>query len=390
MSALGMQEILDALARSRENDVDDVWLKPGKPFAFERMGDTVVDHERIVSPEGFRSFFESLLKDDDFNRKRLDRGIFRDFVLPNDTRNRGSDLDSQVRFSREIERIGRIRVKPYGVDGKPALSIRLLREKAFTMPEQDLPQVVEELAYLPSGVIVIVGPTGHGKTSLTASMTDARHARIPGHTMIIGDPIEYRHESRTSTIDHQEIGTDYRSIDDAFATILSARAHVIVPPEMFTARQIQDVVALGETDHVVFAQMHAGDTTEALLRMVAAVSLEGDNGRARLAQSLAAIVALRLVKRSNVRDGQVARRAIVEVLVNTDKVKSIIRDPRRAPELADTIHQGGEYGMMRFEQHVKLLVGKQIDAGTKIFTDSSAFLRSRLNEGGARRVGSAR
>ncbi|TAM73300.1 hypothetical protein EPN44_14310 [bacterium] len=361
MSELGRREIVDRLMWARSQDCNDVWLAAGERFAYERMGDVVVDPERFVTEEGLRAFVEELLGDDEFNRQRLQE-------------------TGTCRFARTAS-YGRVRVRVYPRMGGRGLSIRLLPMRTPTLRELDLPPVVEELSYLPDGGLVVVsGATGAGKSTMTAAMTDARLARVPGHAMIVGDPVEFIHTSRVSFIDHVEIGSEFASGEEALETILSARAHVVVPPELFTSREIELAVTLAETNHAVFAQIHASTCREALLRLIQAVSsTDGENGCARLAQSLVAIIATRLVKRVNTRDGQAARRAVVEILVNTPKVRSIIYDPTRIHSLADEMHSGQEWGMQTFERHLEELMRRgQISKETRIFAEPADLLRDRL------------
>jgi twitching motility protein PilT len=366
MTVLSKREIVDRLKWARDNDCQDVWLSANEPFAYERMGDLVVDQERRVDEVGFKAFLDEVLtkpdgSPDTYNRKRLEE-------------------EGAFRAARTHEQFGRVRIKAYRRMGGLALSTRLLSTRPYGVRELDLPEIFEELAYIPGGLVVLCGPTGSGKSSAVATLIDTRHARIPSHTMIVGDPVEFIHTSKTSFIDHQEIGVEYETTEQALETILSARAHVVVPPELFTARQIGLAVTLAETNHAVYAQIHAGNCTEALLRLIEAVSLEdGGNGRARLAQSLVAIVATRLVRRKDVGEGKAARRAVVEVLVNTPKIRGVIHDPSRFIEVKDAIHQGRDYGMMTFGQHVRQLAGRgQIAHETQIFTDAAELLKTRL------------
>lgn len=364
--SLSLREIVDRLTWARNNGCQDVWLSPNEPFAYERMGDLVLDHDRRVAEDGFNAFLGEVLKrpdgsEDTYNRRRLEE-------------------EGSFRVARTHEQYGRVRIKAYRRMGGLALSSRLLSTRPYGLRELDLPPVFEELAYVPGGLVVLCGPTGSGKSSHVATLIDTRHARIPSHTMIVGDPVEFIHTSKTSFIDHQEIGVEYDTTEQALETILSARAHVVVPPELFTARQIGLAVTLAETNHAVYAQIHAGNCTEALLRLIEAVSLEdGGNGRARLAQSLVAIVATRLVRRNDVAEGKAARRAVVEILVNTPKIRGVIHDPSRFIEVQDAIHQGRDYGMITFEQHVRELAGRgQIAHETHVYSDSAELLKTRL------------
>jgi Tfp pilus assembly pilus retraction ATPase PilT len=357
---LGKLEIVDFLRQGREEGWSDVWFASDGPFVSEHWGDLKV-HDQIASADGLSKYVDELLES-----RPSARALFA---------SRG-----RARFVVDDAQYGRARWTLYPSLGKTHASVRLLQLDVPELASLDLPPVIQALAMLDQGSVWMCGPTGAGKTTLAFSMAKYRCEKTETHCMVVGDPVEYDLRARRSYVESHQIGEseDFEDTEAALRTILSARARVVVPPEVFTAAEIGPCITLGETGHLVIPQIHSGSAIQGFLRILESVAGDGNaHLRASLRGSLAAIVATRLVKRS---DGR-GRRAVIEVLVNIPAVQAVIQNPERIAALADAMQSGSKWGMLTFDQHLRQLAQRQqIERDTRIMVSAADQINRMLGE----------
>jgi len=233
------------------------------------------------------------------------------------------ERDWQLCFSRFFPEVGRCRVTVYMHAGCPEMSIRLCESAIRDAEDLGLPPVVRELARLRSGLVLVTGPTGVGKTTtlnfLVHTINQQRRAKI----VTIEDPVEFVHENARSIVIQQEVMTDVPSFRSALTHVLRQDPDVIVIGEMRDLETIETALIAAETGHLVLATLHTPDSVQTVQRIYSVFRAEQQNAiTVQLANSLQAIVAQKLLPRA---DGK-GRILACEVCMATPAVRNHIRE----------------------------------------------------------------
>jgi twitching motility protein PilT len=233
------------------------------------------------------------------------------------------EKDWQLCFSRHYEGIGRFRVSVYYHSGCPEFAIRLCETVIRTAEELGLPDVVEELTRLPSGLILVTGPTGMGKTTTLNFMINAINQQRRVKIITIEDPVEFEHENLRSIIIQQELLGDVRSYQSALRHVLRQDPDVIVIGEMRDLETIETALIAAETGHLVIATLHTPSSVQTIQRIFSVFPSQQQNSISlQLANSLQAILAQKLLPSL---DGK-SRVLACEICIATHAVRNHIRE----------------------------------------------------------------
>lgn len=233
------------------------------------------------------------------------------------------DRDWQLCISKQWTDVGRFRMSVYFHAGCPEVAIRLCETTVRSRDELRLPPILEELTRAPSGLILITGPTGMGKTTTLNFMVDCINRSRRAKIVTIEDPIEFVHENQRSIVVQQEVMTDVRSFREALIHVLRQDPDVIVIGEMRNLETIETALIAAETGHLVLATLHTPDCVQTVQRIFSVFPAEQQNSIVmQIANSLQAIVAQKLLQRA---DGQ-GQVLATEVCVATNAVRNQIRD----------------------------------------------------------------
>jgi twitching motility protein PilT len=232
------------------------------------------------------------------------------------------------------------------------VAIRLLAAGVPGFETLGLPPAVAALAHRATGLVLLSGPTGSGKTTALAAMVDRINRTGERNVVTIEDPIEYVHAPIRSLITQCEVGRDADGFAGAVRAVLRADPDVIVVGEMRDRATIEAVLSAAETGHLVLSSLHTNDAAQTVDRIVDAFDAPAHASvRAQLASVLAGVVALRLVPRRN----GAGRRCAAEVLVATDAVRALIREGK-THQLRNAVVTGRAVGMQTLESHLSDLV----------------------------------
>lgn len=250
---------------------------------------------------------------------------------------------------------GRVRVHAYRSGRGTCLAIRLLALGVPSLESLQLPPIVATLVERSQGLIIFAGPTGSGKSTALAAVIDRINRTQTRHILAIEDPIEYRHESRQSIVTQRELGRDVSSYAQAVHGALRSDPDVLLVGEMRDPVTMHAVLTAAETGHLVFSTLHTGDATQTVDRIIGVFEgAKQEQMRYQLAQTLLAVVCMRLVPRAAGR----GRRCAVEILLATDAVRNLIRDGK-THQLRNVISTGRHAGMQTLEAHLSDLIAAQ-------------------------------
>ena len=262
---------------------------------------------------------------------------------------KGNDVD--MGFG--IDDLCRFRVNLFHEKDGAAMVIRPLPFDIPDLASLNLPDVLNDFSYLRSGLILVTGVTGSGKSTTLASFVNTINRRDERHIITIEDPIEYVLPGDQKSLVHQrEVGTHTASFSDGLRSALRENPDVIVVGELRDLESITLALRAAETGHLVVGTLHSGTAVQAITRIVDVFdATRHAQIRVQLAQSLQGILSQRLLP---LEDGS-GRIAATEVLVANMAIRNIIRD-NRVHEIQGYLITGKAQKMHTMEQSVKELI----------------------------------
>ena len=187
---------------------------------------------------------------------------------------------------------GRFRVNIYRELGRPAMAVRYLDQNLKSFEQMGLPLQLKELAYLKSGLVLVTGATGSGKSTTLSLIIDEINTKRDCHILTVEDPVEFIHQNKKSLIHHREVHSDVPDFAHAVRDALREDPDVIMVGEMRDIETIQACLVAAETGHLVFSTLHSGEAVGAVERLIGSFSGdEQDVARHRISMVLKAVIA---------------------------------------------------------------------------------------------------
>jgi len=247
--------------------------------------------------------------------------------------------------------LGRFRINLYFQRATIAGAFRLLPPRVKTVEELGLPQICHAFAKLKQGLILVTGPTGHGKSTTLASIINEINTTDERNIVTVEDPIEYVYPKAKSIISQREIGIDTLSWSESLKSSLREDPDVLLIGEMRDPESIASAITVAETGHLVFSTLHTNSAAQSIDRIVDSFPDRQQNQiRTQLSASLGGIVSQRLIPRT---DG--GRVVACEVLIANNAVRSNIREAKT--HLIDSIIETSQdVGMIPLEASLAALV----------------------------------
>lgn len=339
MSAtLALIRLSEILRVARLRDASDVHLAPGLPPALRVDGVLESTGAPATSAEEIAALAGALF--DEKARMQIEAGG-----------------DGGAAY-RDCEH-GSVRVHAYRTANGMSLAMRMLAPAVPALESLHLPAAVASLADLSHGLVVFTGPTGSGKSTALAALLDRINRTHAKHIVTIEDPVEYVHVSAKCIVSQREVGRDSPSFAEAVHGALRSDPDVILLGEMRDAVTMHAAVTAAETGHLIFTTLHTADAAQAVDRIIGVFSGNmQEQVRIQLAQTLAAVVCLRLVPRSS----GPGRCAAAEVLLGTDAARALIRDGK-THQLRTLMETSRAVGMQTLESHLGDLASRGEIAG---------------------------
>jgi len=270
-------------------------------------------------------------------------------------------------FAYEIPDVSRFRVNVFRhLNGIGAI-FRAIPSKALTLEQLEMPQVIHDLCKQTSGMILVTGKTGSGKSTTLAAMIDAINNRMKGHILTIEDPIEFVHKTKNSLISQREIGVHSGSFAEALRSALREDPDVVLVGEMRDLETISIAVTAAEMGILVMGTLHTNGAAPTVDRIINSFPANKQSHiRTMISTSLRGVVSQQLLPAK----GKAGRIAALEVLINTSAVANLIRQGK-LDQLETAMQSGGNVGMQTMDAALMSLVEKAFVAGRDAYQQCS-------------------
>jgi len=226
-----------------------------------------------------------------------------------------------------------------------AFVFRVIATDIIPLEKLGLPDAVQKCVEMRRGLVLVTGTTGSGKSTTLAGIIDAINRDRKHHIITIEDPVEFVHSEKLCILEQRNIGEHANSFHDALRAAMREDPDIILVGEMRDMSTVETALHAANTGHLVFSTLHTLDAKETINRIVGIFpSNEQNRIRMTLGSVLQATIAQRLVKKI---DG--GRKAAVEILFNTERIRQLILDGRD-DEITDAIEEGSIHGMQTFNQ----------------------------------------
>ena len=246
------------------------------------------------------------------------------------------------------ERPNRFRGDIYYESNTLAANFRRVNQEIFDINQLNFPEIINKrfnLNFEKSGLFLVTGITGSGKSSTLDSIVDMNNKTNEAHIVIIGNPIEYVHQSIKSIIRHREVGEDVLSFQEGTIQALRQDPDIIVVGEMRDPGTIATVLEATDSGHKVFSTLHTSSSIDSLHRIVAEFPpIEQERVRYRLADTLKVIISQKLVPDKN---GKLVM--VKEILSVDSSVRAAIKN-NNIGEIYQMVTEGKKNGMITMEQ----------------------------------------
>jgi len=235
----------------------------------------------------------------------------------------------------------RFRTSIFMQRGTVSVNMRLIPYSLLSFEQIGLDPRVQKLLYAPRGLVLVVGPTGSGKTTTLATMIDFINENRDCHIITIEDPIEYFHKPKQSIITQREVGNDVPSFSTGVIKSLRQDPDVILVGEMRDLATISAAVTAAETGHLVFSTLHTTGSARTVDRIVDVFPFDQQEQiRTQLSGNLVAVISQLLLP---TKDGT-GRVAVFEVMMATPAVQHMIRE-KKTHSIISAIQTGRQIGM---------------------------------------------
>ncbi len=260
-------------------------------------------------------------------------------------------VDKELDFSLPFSDKARFRGNIYTQKGSLAVSFRRIPLEIPTIDSLGLPKIVHSFTNLRQGLILVTGPTGHGKSTTLASILNEINANRLCHIVTIEDPIEFVFRSQKSIVSQREMNSDTHSWQVALRSALREDPDVVLVGEMRDYETIAAALTVAETGHLVFATLHTNSAAQTVDRIVDVFPEEQQKQvRLQLSSVIEAVFSQRLV--AAVPKGRVLA---YELMLATNAIKTSIREGKS--HIIDSILETStEAGMVTLEKSLAGLV----------------------------------
>jgi twitching motility protein PilT len=323
------------LAKVLERNASDLHLVPGEPPVIRVDGSLVkLDEYEILNVESVMGIIDLLMNKDQ-------KALFE----------KQQDIDLAYSFKDNA----RFRINLYKQKGLVSAAFRLIPNHIKTVQELNLPETLLKFTEHKQGLVLVVGPTGHGKSTALAALIDYINKNRSEHILTIEDPVEFIFQPAKSIVNQREVNVDTPSFSQSLKSSLREDCNVILVGEMRDLESISTVITIAETGHLVFATLHTNDAAQTIDRIIDVFPpSQQAQIRSQLASVLLGIVSVRLLPK--IGGGRVPA---VEIVMSNSAIKNIIRDGKTF-EVDNVVATNMEGGMISMDRSLASLVSQNI------------------------------
>jgi twitching motility protein PilT len=321
LSDTHIDEVLRSGLQMRASDVH---ISVGIPPMFRIDGKLIPSRYDVVTPREAQRLVYDILSSENIEKFE-----------------RTKELD----FSYGVSGIGRFRFNVYRQKGNVGCAMRAIPAAIPSLDQLRMPAILRDLTRKHSGMILVTGPTGSGKSTTIASMIDVINSEHEVHIMTMEDPIEYLHNHKTAMVNQREIGQDTDGFHNAMRAVLREDPDIILVGEMRDKETIAAALTLAETGHLVFGTLHTRNAPQTIDRVVDVFPPDQqDQIKVQLANSLEAVVAQQLLPMLGG-----GRCAAIEIMIATSAIRNLIREGKTY-QIMSSIETGTQYGMQPMDK----------------------------------------
>lgn len=323
--------IKQLLQLTDDSNASDLHLLVGSPPIIRIDGElSPVPNEGLLDPKEIEVLLEGVMSAEQLGRLSINK-----------------EIDFSVSFSDKA----RFRVNAYTQKGFLAASFRRIPLAVPSVDLLNLPKILHSFTSLRQGLILVTGPTGHGKSTTLASIIDEINSNRACHVITIEDPIEFVFRPKRSIISQREMHNDTHSWAVALRSVLREDPDVVLVGEMRDFDTIAATLTIAETGHLVFATLHTNSAAQTVDRIVDVFPDEQQKQvRLQLSNVLEAVFSMRLIPM--ITGGRVVAH---EVMLGSTAIKTAIREGK-SHQIDSIIQTSSEIGMCTIENSLASLI----------------------------------
>lgn len=315
------ENLVELLKKAIQHQGSDIFIVPGSPVMTKSHGNLIELGESRVMPDDAKQLVAQA-----YEMAGRDMSIL--------------DENGDDDFSLAVKDVSRFRINAYHQRGTIAATMRVV---TFGLPDPrkyNIPDAVMNLSDLRSGMILVTGPAGNGKSTTMACLIDKINQSRSGHIITIEDPIEYLHSHRKSLVSQREVPGDAATFARALRAALRQAPDVIMLGEMRDTETISTAITAAETGHLLLSSLHTLGAAKTIDRVIDAFPAEQQNQvRAQLSMVLKAVVSQRLIMTTS---GE--QIPVFEVMVVNPAIQNLIREGK-THQIDNAISGGGSMMM---------------------------------------------
>jgi len=307
------------------------------------------------------------------------------YSLMNEVQRKAFEQNKECDFSFGITNLARFRANAYLQRGCVGLALRIIPVRIKTFEELGLPKIMADFTKRPSGLVLVTGATGSGKSTTLAAMIDKINKDRHEHIITIEDPIEFLHNHQNCMVNQREVGNDTNSFAQALKMALRQDPDVVLIGEMRDTETMRAALTISETGHLAFATLHTNSTVQTINRIIDAFPKgEQQTIRTQLSFVLQGVVCQTLLPKLG--GGRVMAYEVMNVLPS---IRALIRDDK-VHQIESIIEISQKFGMNTMNMRLAdLVLSKQIDRFMALNKSSNPenleklLLEKELRRGGA-------
>ena len=307
----------------KQFDLSDIHIRSNQPLAIREGGEIKVFNEDVITREQIESFWKSV----------LDKSQF-DYLINN------GDLDFAVVVEGQ-----RFRANGYYSSYGPSMVLRKIITEIPNIEKLGLPPAAHEAITHKTGLVLVTGQTGSGKSTSLAAMIDQINTHRAENIITVEDPIEFIHPDKKSIVSQREVGKDTGSFAKALKSALRQDPDIILVGEMRDLETISLALTAAETGHLIFGTLHASNAASTITRILDVFPpAQKTQAQTMLAGSIRLVMSQQLLKKKG--GGRIGCH---EVMTGTAAIRNLIREGK-VEQIQSTLQTSAKEGMFTMDK----------------------------------------